>query len=125
MLKEQKMVEEFHKTFDLLYENYPKIVDDSNVIQLRNKLHREEVGELYTAMCLGSLEDIADGIADLLYVTLGTAISYGINIEPIFAEVHRSNMTKLDGYNREDGKWMKGEKWEPPNLKPILEAQKG
>jgi predicted HAD superfamily Cof-like phosphohydrolase len=32
---------------------------------------------------------------DSLYVIIGTAVSYGIDIERVFDEVHRSNMTKV------------------------------
>lgn len=64
-----------------------------------------------------------DAIADLLYVVLGTAVEFGIDIEPFFDEVHRSNMTKIGGAVREDGKRLKPPHYEPPNLAPILRRQ--
>lgn len=42
-----------------------------------------------------NLIEIADGIADSLVVLLGTAIACGIDIEPVFEEVMRSNDSKL------------------------------
>ena len=42
-----------------------------------------------------NLVSIADGIADSLVVQLGTAVACGIDIEPIFEEVMRSNDSKL------------------------------
>src|SRR4051812_45713077 len=50
-----------------------------------------------------NLVEVADAIADLLVVVLGTAVACGIDAKPIFDEVMRSNMTKfIDGHRRED-----------------------
>lgn len=66
----------------------------------------------------------ADAIADLLYVVYGTAVAWGINIEEIFIAVHEANMRKFDtGHAREDGKWIKGPDWQPPDLVRILNEQ--
>jgi predicted HAD superfamily Cof-like phosphohydrolase len=68
---------------------------------------------------------IADAIGDLLYVVLGAAVAFGIDMEPIFNEIQRSNMSKfIDGHRREDGKWIKGPSYSPANLEPIIEQQK-
>jgi hypothetical protein len=64
---------------------------------LRAKLHREEAFEYERD---GDDEvGAADAIGDMLYVVLGTAVAHGIEIEPIFNEIHRSNMTKLWSHN--------------------------
>jgi len=89
--------------------------------EFRVKLIEEELGELWQA---SDMNEAADAIGDLLYVVIGTAVAYGIDIAPIFDEIHRSNMSKfIDGYKRDDGKWIKGPSYSPANLKPILEAQ--
>ena len=88
---------------------------------LNAKLIQEELNEYLEAE---SLEDIADAIGDLLVVVLGAACQHGIDMEPVFAEIHKSNMTKfIDGYRRSDGKWIKGPSYTPVNLTPIIEAQ--
>lgn len=69
------------------------------------------------------LVEVADGLADLIYVCLYTANAYGIDMEPVWNEVQRTNMAKKGGPIREDGKAMKPTGWEPPNIKAILEAQ--
>jgi predicted HAD superfamily Cof-like phosphohydrolase len=79
----------------------------------RLKLIREETDELEDALEHEELEESLDGIADLLYVVLGTAVEMGVDIEPIFREVHRSNMTKIGGHKREDGKWIKPKEYNP------------
>lgn len=98
----------------------PKAVQD-----LRIKLHEEEaVKELREAFEAGDVYLVADSIADSLVVVLGTAVACGIDIRPIFNEVMHSNMSKVpDGYKREDGKWMKGPSYRPPNIQPILDRQ--
>ncbi len=69
------------------------------------------------------LPAIAKELADVLYVVYGTAVSLGIDMEPVFKEVHRSNMSKVGGYKREDGKWVKPSTYSPASLDKILEAQ--
>lgn len=62
----------------------------------------------------------ADALGDLLYVVFGAAVTFGIDMGPIFDEIHRSNMTKIGGPVRPDGKRLKPATYEPPNLKPLL-----
>ncbi len=62
-------------------------------------------------------------MADLLYVVYGTAVSYGIDMDPVFREVHRSNMSKVGGYKREDGKWVKPATYSPARIEPIVAEQ--
>lgn len=70
---------------------------------------------------------IADALADLDYVIEGTRLELGINGEPIAAEVHRSNMSKLGADDkpvlREDGKIIKGPNYSPPDIAACLRAQ--
>lgn len=54
----------------------------------------KQVFELTEGWARKDLVEIADGIADLLYLAFGTAADAGIDIEPIFEAVHASNMTK-------------------------------
>lgn len=92
---------------------------------LRLSLHKEEcVTELAEAFNKNDITLIADSIADSLVVVLGTAIACGIDIEPIFNEVMQSNMTKfIDGYRRDDGKWIKGPSYKPAQIAKLLLQQ--
>lgn len=70
------------------------------------------------------LVQLADGIADLEYVSTGTASACGIKMQPIFDEIHRSNMTKfIDGMVREDGKYEKGPSYSKADIESILHKQ--
>ena len=75
-------------------------------------------------MASGNLALVAKELADLLYVVYGTAVSYGIDMEPVFREVHRSNLSKVGGYKRDDGKWVKPATYSPACLESILDAQR-
>ena len=102
-------------------------------LKLRASLIREEAEETIEAIehILGKIEDgadltkedatqLADGLGDLLYVTAGAGVALNIDIDGVYAEVHRSNMTKLDNdlkpVKREDGKVLKGPRFEKPDL---------
>ena len=118
-----KDVLDFQKAFELIINEKPSILED-NDRALRINLLAEEVEEYLDAEEQSSLEDIADALADMMYIIIGTAISYGIPLESIWKEVHTSNMAKLvDGkvIRREDGKILKPSDWTPPNIKKIIE----
>lgn len=121
--KAQVEVQEWMKKAGQECPDKPTIASEE-VAYLRYKLINEEFTELQTGMDLEQLVTIADAIGDLLYVVLGTAVAYGIDMEPVWHEIHRSNMTKfIDGQRREDGKWIKGPSYSPANLRPIIETQ--
>jgi len=119
----QRNVLTFHKTFGIRYREKPTTLPFDR-IQLRIKLIREELQELRDALYHGDITDIADGLGDLLYVVYGTAVECGIDMEEINQEIHRSNMTKVGGHMREDGKWIKPKSYDPPHLIAILSKQK-
>jgi predicted HAD superfamily Cof-like phosphohydrolase len=88
------------------------------VRDLRIALLDEEVEELRAAMLAGDLVKIADGIADVQYVVTGTAVPYGIPSDAVLAEVHRSNMTKVN--TPDEAKLVKGPGYEPPDIAGVL-----
>jgi len=122
MAEEQAMVEAFHRTFEILANPVPTVAD-GQTRALRVKLIQEEFDELKEALASEDLSSIAKEMADLLYVVYGTAVSYGIDMEPVFREVHRSNMSKVGGYKREDGKWVKPSTYSPAHIEPIVTEQ--
>jgi|CXWL01.1.fsa_nt_gi predicted HAD superfamily Cof-like phosphohydrolase len=123
MTREQQMVSDFHQAFDALQSLTPTVIDP-DTRRLRLTLLYEELQEAEEAMHSGDLPAIAKELADLLYVVYGTAVSYGINLGPVFREVHRSNLTKLGGTRRADGKWLKPASYSPADIAPLLERQR-
>ena len=122
MTDEQAMVEEFHRKFEILVHASPTIPNETTK-ELRVRLIQEEFDELKEALAQDDLVALAKEMADLLYVVYGTAVSYGIDMEPVFQEVHRSNLSKVGGFKRADGKWVKPPTYSPASLEPILDAQ--
>lgn len=90
---------------------------------LRFRLVQEEFGELAIAHGDGDVAEVADALADLIYVAIGMALAYGIDLRPVWREVHRSNMAKSGGGTREDGKILKPEGWTPPDIAGVLRRQ--
>jgi phosphoribosyl-ATP pyrophosphohydrolase len=119
MNKMQEQVEAFHRKFGHVIGTKPAISRP----ELRVKLIREEAKETCDAIEVGDLIEAIDGICDLLYVTIGTAVEFGIDIQPFFDEVHRSNMAKEGGGKDADGKTLKPSGWAPPDIKGTLELQ--
>lgn len=68
---------------------------------LRMHLIVEEASEVCLALTEQNEVQLLDGLADLYYVTLGTAVSYCLPLSEAFWEVHRSNMTKRAGAQRD------------------------
>lgn len=138
-------VREFHEVFGHPVGDRPVVPNDDRQ-ELRLALIFEEATELAeamgfnaesvkTAVCTMLYHDgpvegetdligVADALGDLDYVVNGAALEFGIDLPKVTAEVHRSNMTKLGPEGkpiyRADGKILKGEGYEPPNLEKVL-----
>ena len=94
------------------------------VVQLRYNLIKEELDEFEQALKDKNLVEVADSLTDILYVTYGAGVAFGIDLDKCFDEVQKSNMSKLghDGkpiYN-DQGKVMKGPKYFKPNLNKFI-----
>lgn len=119
-----EMVREFHEAFGLpVGEELPPPTD---LRHLRVRLLAEEYAEYDEAEDRDDRVEIADALADMVYVIYGTALTYGIDLDAVIEEVHRSNMSKLgiDGkpIHREDGKVMKGPGYFRPDIAAVLEG---
>jgi len=118
-----QQVEEFMSTFGQEVRKSPELPKKEEQA-LRVELIEEELSELKEGIKNGDIIEIADALTDILYVTYGAGHTFGINLDKCFAEVQRSNMSKLgkDGkpIYREDGKILKGENYSEPNLSDCI-----
>ena len=125
MISNSDKVKYFMETFNQDVEPVPKF-PTMDIQELRIELIREELEELRVAIEDKNLVEVADALADILYVTYGAAHSFGIPIDACFNEVQRSNMSKLDENGkpiyRSDGKIMKGINYSKPDLKSVLQT---
>jgi len=119
-----RSVGDFHHAFGLPVRGRPTADIPVEEAVLRQALLDEEVDELRVAVADADVVGIADALADIVYIACGTAHAYGIDLDAVVAEVHRSNMTKLgtDGrpLYRADGKVLKGPAYEPPRVAAVL-----
>lgn len=116
----------FHRTCDLPVLAKPQFVPERAA--LRSALLVEECQETVEAIARGDMEKIADGLADVIYVAVGAALEFGIPLDRVWAEVHRSNMAKVDPktgkvVKRADGKVLKPEGWLPPDIAAALAVE--
>ncbi len=121
MTKSIELVREFHDAFNQPDASEPHI-DDDKTNNLRISLLHEELCELEEALIARDPVAVLDALTDLQYVLDGAYLQFGFADykETALAEVHRSNMSKLDENGepiyRADGKILKGPNYSPPNL---------
>lgn len=135
MEKQLAQVAVFQRAFGQNVATQPTLIDEEKA-SLRFELMQEENEEYLQACLEHDLVEVADALADQLYILCGTILEHGMQniIEKCFSEVQRSNMSKLDddglpiinGENdvwdetRAKGKVLKSKNYSEPNLKQFL-----
>jgi|SRR5690606_5310543 len=130
-----KELEKFQKAFKGTYNTKPTLISEQDW-KLRLALSQEELNEYKEACENNDLVEVADSLTDRLFLLWGDVVSHGMQdiIVPMFQEVMRSNMSKLDldgkpiinGVNgvfdktRPHGKVLKPSHFSEPNLKQFL-----
>lgn len=103
----------------------PTADDLSRMVNLLHEEYEETrcaIGKLWDARRRGegeqahALAEVADGLADLIYVACGAALELGIPLGAVWAEVHAANLRKAGGPRRQDGKVLKPNGWTPPDV---------
>ena len=120
------LVREFHLAFGLDARTTPTEVAP-DLAAHRGELLAEEAAEVAEVSVSGPLDRLAHELADVVYVAYGTALVHGVDLDAVIAEIHRANMTKIgpDGEiaRRADGKVLKGEHYEAPDVSGVLREQ--
>ena len=92
-------VAEFHAKILRQDQPTPQLIDETSLLN-RIRFMEEEIMELQTAYQLDDLAGVADALADLVYVALGTAYQMGVPFDAVWAAVHKANMTKARGVTK-------------------------
>jgi predicted HAD superfamily Cof-like phosphohydrolase len=121
MSPEQKLVVEFHDKYGAPSATTPHMPDIKSRMR-RARLIFTEAAEFIEAADKDDFIGMVDALADILVVTYGSAVEMGVDLEPVFAEVHRSNMSKNGGMDV-GGKILKGPAFTPPDILGELRKQ--
>lgn len=119
-------VAEFHERFGLLISGGSPRLLDLELFRFRLKFLHEELDEFTDAHLRGDLVEAADGLIDLVYVALGTAVMMGLPWQALWDEVHRANMKKIRVASSDESKRgsafdvRKPASWVPPDLRKHL-----
>ena len=116
-------VKKFMKTFGQEVKENAEFPNEK-ITSLWLDLIKEELAELQAAINKKDIQEVADALTDILYVTYGAGHAFGINLDKCFEEVQNSNMSKLgdDGkpiFN-DKGKVMKGPNYFKPDLNKFV-----
>jgi predicted HAD superfamily Cof-like phosphohydrolase len=93
--------------------------------ELYAKLIKEEFEEFCVARRENDEVEQLDACMDMIWVILGYCHMKGYKVEGAWNEVARSNLDKINKQTgkvikREDGKVLKPDNWQPPNLKSFI-----
>ena len=91
--------------------------------QLYMNLIEEEFKETLNAFIEDDLVEVADGLADMVWVIMGMCNSCGIDFDSVWQEVKASNMSKFPNgkaIKNEHGKIMKPDSYFKPNIEKVL-----
>jgi len=96
-------------------EGVPSLVSQEYCME-RARFLAEELQEFIQAFQDGQIVGVADALADLVYVALGTAYKMGLPFNDIWYAVHHANMQKVRGTTKRGNKVdaMKPEGWVGP-----------
>lgn len=127
-------VQDFHDKFGITRPTVPTMLDEETYV-FRQKFMQEEIDEFeaaYLDLKTGivgeafAMHEMADALADLIYVAVGTADMMGINLDAVWKNVQNANMAKVRAKSADDSKRgtaldvIKPKGWTAPNHYKVL-----
>ena len=100
---------------DLIQEEFEELTDAAGSYY-PDKKELSDTGEYDPADTV----EYADALGDMSYVIFGAALEAGIDLNAVITEIHRSNRTKVGGPVRADGKKLKPDTFEEPQIAKVL-----
>ena len=121
----QAEVENFMEVMGQAISEKPGCWADDRRKNLCEKLVKEEYEEWMQALECDDVVELIDASIDLIYVLLYSLSSIGIQADPYFEEVQRTNMAKVGGpKDPVTGKQLKPEGWTPPRILELLNSDR-
>lgn len=117
----QKDVAEFMEAGGQQVSSELKRIEDQEALYMN--LITEEYKETLQAFQQRDIIELADGLADMVWVIMGLCNSVGIDFEKVWEEVRSSNMSKFQGgrvIKNDQGKILKPESYFKPDIKKVL-----
>ncbi len=117
----QKDVAEFMEAGGQQVSSELKRIEDQEALYMN--LITEEYKETLQAFQQRDIIELADGLADMVWVIMGLCNSVGIDFEKVWEEVRSSNMSKFHGgrvIKNDQGKILKPESYFKPDIKKVL-----
>jgi len=117
----QKDVAEFMEAGEQQVSSALKRIEDQEALYMN--LITEEYKETLQAFKQRDIIELADGLADMVWVIMGLCNSVGIDFEKVWEEVRSSNMSKFQGgrvIKNDQGKILKPESYFKPDIKKVL-----
>lgn len=122
----QNDVEEFMKACgqDVIYASERGVENFTEQAELYKNLIVEEFHETIAAFADKDIVEVADGLADMVWVIMGLASTLDIPFHKVWDEVKASNMSKVvkgKVVRREDGKILKPDTYFKPNIRKAMD----
>ena len=121
-------VQAFHNKFGLPTATDNPHFPSDEIMDFRLGFLMEELDEIGAGIYNHDLEEVADGLIDLIYIAIGTGLFLGLPMDELWDEVQRANMDKVRAKNADESKRnsaldvIKPVGWKEPDIKRVLES---